>query len=426
MRDDWIIAQDLYFHINRFYSLIPAANASDPSVAHREFAHNSAISPLPMENIPAFLHNIKSGRVSGTTLLITFPFAKFNHHMGYWAEVLAPVFSHLSLGAATQAANATNGQEQDGYIRTVLIPNMRRARVMSSPWVMTMIKVAVQAGAVPGGGSPRLLFWDDLEATPLYSWLIFDRVLHIYSRHKHPSGGGRGFVTPELADKFRLAVHDAVDIPAPIPGAPPPRTITYLMPSDGSGVENNKEVLAALHAAAAATGVDVAVRPYSPSASVPPASLVAVVSRTGLLIGRHAPILANALFLPPGAAVVEILPYNWDFAGLSEVYTNLTASAGAVGHVAWRAPSSDWMAYASASDARYSCWTPVECSSTHCLDAHTRASVKVNITGLREVVDDALRAVINREPGEELRKRFPWPSRTQLSGNSGLWWDRGG
>ena len=347
--------------------------------------------------------------------------------MGYWLEVLAPVYSHLSLGVPAQAANATHGDESDGHIRTVLIPNMRRARVMSSPWVMTMLKVAIHAGAVPGAPSPRLLFWDDLETTPLYSWLTFDRMLHIYSRHKkHPSGGNGGFLTPELADKFRFAVHKAVDIPAPIPGAPPPHTITYLMPSDGAGIDNNKEVLLALQEVAAATGMEVAVRPYSPSASVPPASLVAIMSRTGVLVGRHTPLIANAVFLPPGAAVVEILPYNWDFAGLSEVYKNLSTSVGELGHVAWRAPCGDWMVYASEADARYSSWTPVECSSTHCLEAHARAAVKVNITGFKEVVDAALKAVIERQPPRELNKRFPWPSRTQLSGDSGLWWDRGG
>lgn len=31
----------------------------------------------------------------------------------------------------------------------------------------------------------------------------------------------------------------------------------------------------------------------------------------GVLVARHGPLLANAVFLPPGALVLELLPYNW-------------------------------------------------------------------------------------------------------------------
>ena len=368
--------------------------------------------------------------------------------MGFWAEVLAPLFSQLSLNAAHEAAEAAGGGADDPhhqrtppYIRTVVIPQLRRVRVLSSPWVLEMIKIAVRPGMDPSKTAPpRLLFWDDLEATPLDSWLGFERVLHVYTRHKHPTGGGQGFISPAVALQFREAVHAAVGIPLPLPGTPPPRTITYLMPTDGAGVENNKQVLETLRRAAetvhnggssttstttsTTSNAMFSVRPYSPTPSVPLVSLVAVMTRTGLLVGRHSPLIANSLFLPPGAVVAEILPFNWDFAGLNEVYKNLTESTGRLGHVAWRAPTSDWMSYATVSDARYASWLPTECSSAHCLDAHNRAAVRVNTTELEVVIEDALRAVITREEPEQLRMRYPWPSRAVLSGKTGLWWDQ--
>ncbi len=38
-----------------------------------------------------------------------------------------------------------------------------------------------------------------------------------------------------------------------------------------------------------------------------------------------------------GAVVMELLPYNWEWNGISRTYANLTASCGDIHHVAWRA-----------------------------------------------------------------------------------------
>jgi capsular polysaccharide biosynthesis protein len=65
------------------------------------------------------------------------------------------------------------------------------------------------------------------------------------------------------------------------------------------------------------------------------------MARTGVLVARHGPLLANALFLPPGAVVLELLPYNWEWRGISEIYMNLTRSVGSVHHFAWKANSSE-------------------------------------------------------------------------------------
>lgn len=35
------------------------------------------------------------------------------------------------------------------------------------------------------------------------------------------------------------------------------------------------------------------------------ASYVAAMAKTGVLVARHGPLLANALFLPPGISVVQ-------------------------------------------------------------------------------------------------------------------------
>lgn len=61
--------------------------------------------------------------------------------------------------------------------------------------------------------------------------------------------------------------------------------------------------------------------------------------------------------------MVELMPFNWQWNSLSELYRNITDSLGDVNHVTWRADSPQWAAYASADDQRYGTWTAEECAS---------------------------------------------------------------
>lgn len=105
------------------------------------------------------------------------------------------------------------------------------------------------------------------------------------------------------------------------------------------------------------------VRQFSATATAPFAEQVLTMSRTGLLVSRHGPLLANAMFLPDGAAAYELLPYNWEWHQLSELYRNMTASVGTLHHMAWRPREPRWAAYASPSDAKFGPWNATECNS---------------------------------------------------------------
>ncbi len=64
-------------------------------------------------------------------------------------------------------------------------------------------------------------------------------------------------------------------------------------------VTNAAELAAALTDVGANLGLRV--RPYTATPRAPLASYVAAMARTGVLVARHGPLLANAAFLPPGA-----------------------------------------------------------------------------------------------------------------------------
>lgn len=71
-------------------------------------------------------------------------------------------------------------------------------------------------------------------------------------------------------------------------------------------VTNGAELAEALQDVGRNLGLKV--RPYTVTPRAPLASYVAAMARSGVLVARHGPLLANAVFLPPGTP--WILPYR--------------------------------------------------------------------------------------------------------------------
>ncbi|PSC75577.1 hypothetical protein C2E20_1509 [Micractinium conductrix] len=472
--DDFTVAHNLWFHVQRFFAVLPPEQLGRYSPERNPdvpFSQNIAAGKLPFADPSLHFHNIQAGVLRGTCLWIDFPFPAFPENMGHWAEVLLPVYSALVEGAwaqrppqasgndwnATAAGGGADGgaseggasgaggssgsegsgasssegssgggggglSEADAVLSAVIFPNLRREQVKGLTWVMDMLKLTLKPG-LRGRAMPRVLFFDELEALNATAWLGFQRVLMVRTRYSHPEGRS-GFAKPEHADAFRQTAYAAANVtlggPAWEERVPPP-TITYLMAMNHEPVVNNGEVLEALREVGDALGL--AVRPYSvtPGAAFP--SFVASMAKTGVLVARHGPLLANAMFLPPGAVVLELLPYNWEWHGISEIYLNLTRSVGGLHHFAWKANSSEWVMYLESEDAKYSHWTSDECSSRYCLEAHARAGMIVDTDTVKRALLDVLPRVLKGESVPALAKRVPWPRGSASSEGTGLFWD---
>ena len=74
--------------------------------------------------------------------------------------------------------------------------------------------------------------------------------------------------------------------------------------------------------------------------------------------------------------VVELLPYNWEWQGISRAYLNLTRTLGDVHHFAWRAGSPRWAVFGEGEE-RYAAWTAQECSSRWVGQEQLNRSLKV-------------------------------------------------
>lgn len=180
-----------------------------------------------------------------------------------------------------------------------------------------------------------------------------------------------------------------------------------MMPAEGEPpLVNYQELVNALDDVARPSGWRVEVSSLTPRA--PLVSHLAVMSQTGVLVARHGEMLANAVMLPEGAMVVELLPYLWDWKDMSRLYFNMTQSTGMIHHFAWRASDKKWCAYKTKEDERYSDWLPAECSSRECVTVHARAGLVVDVEAVAALVREKLPGIIAREPVEKLRR--PWPS----------------
>lgn len=82
-------------------------------------------------------------------------------------------------------------------------------------------------------------------------------------------------------------------------------------------------------------------------------SHLSVMADSGIVVALHNPLLANAIFLAPGSLVLELLPYKWEWKGISQLYYNLTRSTGSIHHVAWRPTDPKWCAYKEPSESRW-------------------------------------------------------------------------
>ena len=69
-------------------------------------------------------------------------------------------------------------------------------------------------------------------------------------------------------------------------------------------VVNREELMGALQDIGHTLGL--AVRPYTATARAPFESYLSVMARTGILVSRHGPMLANSIFLPPGPPLLHV------------------------------------------------------------------------------------------------------------------------
>ncbi|GMH40480.1 hypothetical protein BSKO_08384 [Bryopsis sp. KO-2023] len=389
-------------HQSRWYAFLPSDSPSGDF--ETGLSANTDVRILPAANITEMLGSLEAGWVGGIALLIDQPFPLLHVHQGHWLETVIPLWESV-------------GRRQKHFTGNVVLWGSRASSL--SDWMNATLSVALTPIEKKQGGPENSLKFDfidskALEKIPSNLWIGFEKLMVIRDRYTHPQakngflaqGHGNawnrdgcqrfvrndievGFEEEVSAREFSSAAFQsqtlAVQHPSQSTGLP--KTITVISSFNSQeAIENMDAVLGMLWRVARSIGWRV--RPFMVDSHTPFSSFLAVMRRTGLLVGRHSHLLSNAIFLPPGGALFEFIPYNVEWGGVTLLNRNLSLSADQLGYSAWRADDPRWAVYRNRQDANYKGWTAGQCQSRECLAAHERAGLVVDIATVEKKLRD--------------------------------------
>jgi len=232
---------------------------------------------------------------------------------------------------------------------------LKRSHVFE--WVRAALAAAL--GVPAGGHLPPLIFqqeagsvWDQhamsLEGIPSTKWVCFERVVVVKDTL---SGGGRVALTSADAQTFRRRAYELHNLDPPVEaiskiseGAPLPVNITLLRKSANRRITNSSELIKMLQRFGE-------VRVLEFFADTPVAEQLSAMRNTTVLVSPHTSGLANSVFLPPGAVVIELIQRNWVWDTLDQSFLAQTKAMGDIHHFAWRATKRGHVEYINPRDA---------------------------------------------------------------------------
>ena len=147
------------------------------------------------------------------------------------------------------------------------------------------------------------------------------------------------------------------------------------------------------------------------TSATPMTEQLKLMSKTCLLVSAHTSGLANAVFLPPGAAVMELIQRNWVWPNLDLSFKVQTQSLGDIHHWAWRARYPHEVEYLDQRDKeRFGGeeWSGEKCDTNECSEVHTNVDLIVDVDAVRTVISEQLPLVLQGKLPQEIG--LPWPS----------------
>eukprot|EP00201_Polytomella_parva_P010645 CAMPEP_0175064858 /NCGR_PEP_ID=MMETSP0052_2-20121109/15583_1 /TAXON_ID=51329 ORGANISM="Polytomella parva, Strain SAG 63-3" /NCGR_SAMPLE_ID=MMETSP0052_2 /ASSEMBLY_ACC=CAM_ASM_000194 /LENGTH=455 /DNA_ID=CAMNT_0016331289 /DNA_START=439 /DNA_END=1805 /DNA_ORIENTATION=+ len=187
------------------------------------------------------------------------------------------------------------------------------------------------------------------------------------------------------------------------PHSSKPRYITLLLEDSTSAgwrpyqLPNALELLNELRKVAAEYGMDARVVSLTQDALF--LAHVRTMRDSAVIVARHNPLLSSTVFLAPGAAVLELLPYKVEWQKMTMSYFNATRSVGDIHHWAWRAVKPENCKY-DAENEKYVSWPAEDCSMLECLKQHRRAGMNVDVKAVISLLRQKLKQVAELEEEE--------------------------
>mmetsp|Transcript_33697 Transcript_33697/g.95336 ORF Transcript_33697/g.95336 Transcript_33697/m.95336 type:complete len:574 (+) Transcript_33697:210-1931(+) len=392
--------QNLWYHNGKWYVLVdgPIPGGSFALTKHVIIDSLHVISPK------AWLSTVDWVVVPGESVVLDFPFLGHPTAIGHWPELMAPLYSILR--------NRTShfGRPFKRTPDHMVLLHLKAQHLME--WVRGLI--ATTLGVGPGSSLPPIILENQdtnlLEGAHTDLWICFQRA--IIAKDHISDGGTRTFASTDHARAFRdamYALHNLKPTPsvkADLTPADPkkiPRKITFIRKTANRRVVNEEELIEALSKFG-----EVQVVEFDSTTSM--RDQLKVMAETGLLVSSHSSQLANAQFLQPGSAVLELIQRNW-LEPFDVSFRVQTDAMGDIHHFAWRCQDAACTRYIDEHFGDlYSGFTSMECRvSMGCMDRHTNVDITVDVKEVSALVGRQLQRLWSDNPPSVKKARIPWP-----------------
>ena len=379
-----------------WYALVNGAkHAASPGDEGWALSKHAAVRPLRVSDPAAWARAVAPGArfIPAASALLDYRFFLHPTAIGHWAE--------HALGLCG-AVRKRKGEGKEGEIARLLLLHAPRAAV--GEWVRTALAAALRcedgeeeavptlpplhfqaeaAGAAslqndPAAPPPlRTPPGAPLEGVPRHAWLLFEEV--VVPQDPPQGTPTAAFVGTETARAFRAAFWRAAGVevptdPGPSAAGAASRPILFLAKAANRRVLGGEGLKKALLDATNATSLRVAAF----TDATPVADQLRTLASVPFLVGPHTSALAATALLPPGTALLELLPFAWAWGGLDATFAAMATALGDVHFAAWRAEGGDAAAWADGRDAaRFGGWGAGECTTEGCVEAVTRSDFGV-------------------------------------------------
>lgn len=419
--EDWSIAENVYFNINKFFAVVDAGETPEEcSEDGYKISKQAPLGCIPVISVPGFQRNLNLSWVDGLTLWIDHPDPDALDDVTFWIEIAARTYAKLE--------DALQHDSNGIPVRSVVLLHVSKKKAKQFRWIKELMYLSIPLNSrIDAAKPPGILFQDDI-ALGSSNWVGFKQVLHILPDKNRKNGGDfkNVFGSTVKAQEFRKSALKMANVATETEAD----SVTMLIAPEGGDLFNPQEVLQMLHDVfdGHSENASLYVRPYSATLELPLESIINVMARTKLLIGRHGPLLSYAFLLPPGSAVIELLPYNADGFYSYYLYHDIVRSIGDLTHIAWMGESANSNVYMCDEDQRYATWHRGECYSDECVEAHRLSLLHVNVSELKTIVTKYV-DMVSLAPGEGKatvldESGSPFPPRVErITSTSGLWWN---
>lgn len=395
--DSYRIIHNLWFSKGSFYKIVDEGH---PEVASpKGLSSNINLYTLAVNDVESFIANTKKALyVQGETVLIDYSYFIHPTAIGHWLEYLLPMMSARRLEGFTAPP------------AMVVIMHLKRSFVFE--WVRAALGAAL--GGISGVRSGEnavsaarqekarrwlpfpIIFqeetqsvWDQigttLEGISRDEWVCFEKV--IVAKDVIDDGPRTAFMDvggEQDARGFRDAMYRAygVDPSGKANDRNGRMRITLLHKSSNRRILNRDELKVLL-------GTYGSVREVELTDGVSMATQIGIMSNTDVLVSTHTSGLANAMFLRPGALVVELRHRNF-LEAMEQTFELQIKSLKDVRWVSWRAMD---IVYLNKDDERkFKGWE--NCDIAECVEAHTLVDLLVNVTAVGALLAKAINTTV--------------------------------